>query len=193
VGIVGYFQVVKPEIDNRTVETSAPTPIASQETDLAFSYPSGVDSLLMIEPPISSTSPSGLKKVYLLADYQEYIEYSNEGSVGTPPPTISIFALSYASTTDGGDAEGAGRVSKLQTWAAQNPQFTSWTAKNSEAEVVEVDGATAIRYTAAGTYQQEVYVVLYVGDMYVFAGQFEEEGGVMQTRFADLVSSVIFN
>ena len=192
VGIVGYFQVLKPQVENRTVEVATAMPIANNEVPLAFSYTSGVDALAMVEPPVSSTSPNGLKKVYLLFDNQAYVEYSSDGSDVSLPPAISIFAVSYASSTTVAPIEGADRLTKLRTWAQQNPQFSAWTIKSSEVEEVEVDGASAIRYQASGTYEQEVYVVFYQDNIYVFAGQFEQDSDLIRTSFQELINSVIF-
>jgi len=191
VGIAGYSMVVQPQLENRTISVTVPTPISYPETGFSFMFPSGVDALALIEPPISTSTDSSLKKAYLLMNTKEFNEYNSLVEKGTPPPTISIFIVGYASTED--ESADAGRISKLQTWAQNNPQYSSWGRMSSELEVVEVDGAPAIHYQTTGEYQQSVYVTLYQKNMYILTAQFDEGETATQSIFSELISSVTFD
>ncbi len=188
VAAVVYSQIVKPQLDNRTVEVVVQERVTSLEIPMAFSFPSGAQALTLIQPPVSTSSENGLKKVYLLLDSQAYLEFSQTENVSdVPPPTISIFA--FANNIPDTE-ENLSRVEKLTAWVQKNPQYSSWSLLSSESERTEVDGATALRYQTKSTYSQDVYVVSYKKDIYVFTGQFEEQGDKIQSIFADIMSSV---
>jgi hypothetical protein len=184
-----YTQYLKPQLDNRPVAAVAQMSISSPVAPLMFKFPSGDGALALIEPPTGDVSSTGIKEVYLMMDSQQYVEFSKSEDE-TPPATISIFVLPYVEAIG---AEEMNRVGKLQAWAVANTQFSSWGAATTEPQPVEVDGVRAITYKTESVYKQDVYLVLYADDIYVFTGQYETEGDEMQTMFNDILASVILN
>jgi hypothetical protein len=189
-GVGGWFlygQVVKPAIDNRTVPVVVNTTIENEEVDLVFSYPSGDDGYAMIEPPTDPTT--GLLKSYIIMENASYQAFTNTETPTEAPPAVSIFVIEMPDLPEEVDA---GRLSELQVWAGQNPQFTSYPFMTTEAEVIEIDGLTTLRYQADGLYQQEIYLSSYRGRAYVFVGQYINETDDIRKMFQDLMSSVNF-
>lgn len=184
-----YTQFLKPELDNRTEVVVSQMSITSPVAPLMFKFPSGQDALALIEPPTGNVASTGIKEVYLMMDNDKYNEFSkNEGEI--PPASISIFVVPYVEAFG---VEEMSRVEKLRAWAIENPQFSSWAAATTEPESFEVDGVRSITYQTESVYKQNVHLVLYSDDIYIFTGQYEVEGDEMQTMFNDILASVIFN
>ena len=118
-----------------------------------------------------------------------YIDFQSAASVETPP-TVSVFVLTPPESAY--DAGGESRLSRLEAWAAQHPQYTAYNARTSETELVEIDGVQAMRYVAAGQYEQQVYLMGYSGNVYVFAGQYHDVTDTTKQMFDELIASVLF-
>jgi hypothetical protein len=183
-----YYLVGKPLLQDRTISVTSNHTVENTELSFSFSYPSGEAGYALIEPPVASTSE--LKQAYLLIENDEYISFQAAESTAEAPPTISIFVFDTPERTDAN--ADVGRVTRLQSWAANYPQYSGYTTIDSEPEVTEVDGATALRYTSAGVYEQEVYLVSYQRKTYVFVGQYIEQTDPIRTTFTDLMESVLF-
>ena len=189
-GVVLYTLVIRPQFDNRMVSVVAPVTIKSTDLPLEFSYPSGDDGYTMIEPPVPLTG-NGLTKVYIIMDTRQYLEYQSDTNVKTVPPSISVFVFQTPESLN--TLEDAGRITRLQTWAESNAQYSSFPLMDSEFEVVELDGVQALRYRTLGMFKQEVYLAEYRDHIYVFTGQFEDNNDSIHQMFANLVDSIVFN
>lgn len=180
-----FVLFVKPMLDDRTVAITAMMTIDRPDIELAFRYPSGEAAYTLIEPPLPEDGTSPITDVFLIMPTPEYIDYQN--GKGITPPSVSVFVIPQPEST----VEG-GRIARLQNWAENNPQFSSFTSVTSEPEVVEVDGAKALKYLTDGTYKQEVYLVSYSGNIYIFTGQYEEEDDQIRQMFTTFMSEVTF-
>ncbi len=187
VGALLFGYVIKPRLDNRMVSVVAPVTIANQELQFSFQYPSGEEGYTLIEPPIPETTASGLRKVYLIMSSPEYIAFQSSSSGAETPPSVSVFVLQRPPAAAD---ETASRLERLQEWASQNPQFSSWLARTGGPEEVEVDGVKAWHYFTDGTYQQEVYLIGYQDNIYVFTGQYIEETDPIRSMFIDVIQSI---
>lgn len=190
VGLVLYVQIIKPKLENRMIDTVVPATITSQTFPLEFTYPSGTSAYTLIEPPVPTTTSSGLQKVYLIIDNQSYLDFQADKKMKTPP-TVSILIFQKPESTEK-DKEMK-RSELLKVWAEQHPQYTSFDQKTVEPEIVELDGVGALHYLADGVYQQEIYVAAYDHNTYVFTGQFEDEASDIHNMFAEMMQSVIFD
>lgn len=185
---IGYTQLLKPQLDNRTVSETVRMPITSPEVGLTFTYPSGQDALALIEPPIDDAQ-SPVSEVYILMQNDEYNKYTNENG-GTPPPTISVFVLPYIEPAD---VEGLSRTERLVKWATLNPAFSSYGVATSEPEETEIDGSRAIKYQTKSVYNQTVYLTMYDKNIYIFTGQYREENDILRELFTGVIDSVILD
>ena len=184
-----YTQYLQPKLDNRGVTATAQMPVSSAVAPLMFKFPSGPDALALIEPPTGEVSDTGIKEVYLMMKNNEYQEFSKENG-GNPPATISVFVLPYVEAFG---AEEMKRAGKLQAWAIENSQFSSWAAAITEPESTEIDGVRAITYKTESVYKQDVYIALYDDDIYVFTGQYESDKDEILSMFNAILDSVILN
>lgn len=182
-----YSQFIKPQLDNRTITAVVPTVIAQPDLDFEFSYPSGEAGLSLIEPPIATTSESMLRKVFIMMQTEDYIDYQGKEGAEDAPPTISV--LVFDNQADEGEG---GRVTRLQNWAQTNSVLTGFDQLSAETEVVEIDGAKALHYQSVGEYKKDIYLISHSGNVYLFVGQYQEEGDYLQTTFKDLIGSILF-
>ncbi len=188
----GFFifkTVVQPELQSRTINATVPVLINYPEMSFTFTYPSGEEGYTMIEPPLPPSTADGLEKVFILMATQEYITFQSTSTEDmTTPPTVTIFVVNPPEDDTEGD-----RMTKLQAWAKQNPQYSSFLSQTTLPEVVEIDGVQSVTYGTAGSYKQKVYLMQYDKKNYVFVGQYEEEGDSITQMFNDLISSVTFD
>jgi len=187
VGVVVYQQVAKPMLDDRMVARTVIMPIENEPLGFGFRYPSGETAYTLIEPPVPTTTSSGLQKAYLLFDTAAYQSFEVTADTETPP-SVSVFVFALPSE----DNDDIDRKTQLQTWIEAHAPFTSYGLKTTELEVTELDGVLAYHYRAEGLYQQEVYVAMYRDHVYVFTGQFIAEEDAIRTMFNDLVASAVF-
>jgi len=197
VAVIGYFvytSILKPQLDNRTVTAVVPMTIKSSDTSLEFTYPSGEDGYSLIEPPVPEGLSDGLRKVYILMDTHDYIEFQKDKN-GDTPPTVSVFVLDFPNSLYGlnGLTEDSKRIDKLKAWAQKYTKYSSYNQKTAEPEEVKLDGALTLHYLTKGDYQQDVYVVMYNGKVYVFNGQFTKDKENIHKMFKELIGSVVFD
>lgn len=187
VGIISliYLKIISPYLDDRTVSTTFPVTIHDDFGDFTFSYPAGEKAYTLVEPPVPTTTSTGLQKVYIILNTQDYIAL--EDSDIDTPPTVSVFVFQRIES----DEEGT-RLEKLQFWIEQFSQFSSYSSRVDEPEVIDIDGIPTMRYHTEGTYKQEVYVSTYRGIIYVFTGQYENESDEIFNMFTKLISSVVY-
>jgi len=190
--IAGVFvanqQVVQPLLDDRMIEDVVGASIVVEEYDFAFKYPSGVEGFALIEPPVATTSQS-LKKAYLMFEYSRYIKYQSAEAGSQTPPAVSVFVFALPEKTA---AETGSRSERLLQWINENPQYTSFNKKVGETTEVEIDGASAIKYSTAGFFNQDFHIVSYSGNAYVFANQYEDVDDTNVAMYNDLINSVTF-
>ena len=179
-------QVVQPILNDRTVDDVVGYQIESPEYDFAFKYPSGLEGYTLIESPIATTSES-LKKAYLMFQYDEYIEYQNNQTQTPPAVSVFVFAL-----PDKAETATSSRSERLLQWMNENPQYTSYDRRNGEPEEVEIDGVSALKYSTEGIYGQDFHIASYSGNVYVFAGQYENTEDENIAMYTNLISSITF-
>lgn len=189
-GFLVYTQIVKPELDNRTITAVVPTEIVNEELGVGFVYPSGEQGFALIEPPVPAGVADGLQKVYLIMSTEDYIEYQQIDATDTPP-SVSVFVFSMPEALPG--SEGADRLAKLEIWAEVYSKYSSYGLRTAEPEVVEMDGVKVLRYATDGAYKQHVYLAFYKGNVYMFTGQYKLESDRIHEMFTDLIASVTFD
>jgi hypothetical protein len=185
---VANEQVVLPMLDDRMVEDVVGAPIVVDEYDFAFKYPSGVEGFALVEPPVATTSQS-LKKAYLMFEYSQYIEYQSTEEGEQTPPAVSVFVFVLPEKTE---TDTRSRFQRLMQWVNENPQYTSFNKKVGEMTEVEIDGASAIKYSTEGFYNQDFHIVGYSGNAYIFAGQYENPDDANVMMYNNLINSVTF-
>lgn len=190
IGVIVYTQIVKPALDNRTITDTAIMPVKNLDLDFGFTYPSGESGFALIEPPVPTTTSDGLQKVYVLMDTQEYVLFQSNPDQGETPPSVSVLVVKMPVLSD--ELETTDRLTRLKAWAELYPQYSSATIRTGQQEIVDLDGVPAIRYSTDGLYQQEVYLVSYKGNVYVFTGQFDSESDTIHSMFMELIRSVEF-
>ncbi len=203
--------VIKP----RTVEqaNSAEATVSRPEVDLSFSYPSGETGLSLIEPP--TTSNTALLEAFILMPFADYQAIQTDEPPSESPASISIFVFKETDTEESatitlGTASGTtetatleqdtasetprvGRVTRLQNWATDNQNLTSFNQAKNTPEVVDLDGVNALYYEADGLYQQQIYLAAYKGNIYMFVGQYDSPEDPIYQQFKDLMTKVSFN
>ncbi|MCA9367347.1 hypothetical protein KC887_03760 [Candidatus Kaiserbacteria bacterium] len=185
-----YFAVVKPHQDNQIVAAVVNETIVNNQVGLRFSYPSGMDGLSIIEPPVQEDGL--LRAAYILMPTQSYISFQ---STSTPegteaPAAISIFAFA-APKPIYGDNEPT-YEERLRTWATQNDALTSITLATNEPAIEKIDGLDLLTYTTDGLYTQKIYLGIYDKYAFMFVGQSDGDNTALTQQFADLMQTVTF-
>ena len=122
-------------------------------------------------------------------EYSRYIKYQSAEAGSQTPPAVSVFVFALPEKTV---AETGSRSERLTQWINENPQYTSFNKKVGEITEVEIDGASAIKYTTAGFYNQDFHIVSYSGNAYIFASQYEAIDDANVAMYNDLINSVSF-
>jgi hypothetical protein len=183
-----YTNMVKPKLDNRTVEVVSLVTIENLEQDFAFSYPSGEAGYSVVEPPMSDES-TDLIKAYILMPTKDYIKFQSEDAVDTPA-SLNVFVYNIPDVVN--QTPDKSRLEKLRLWADSYPQFSSIGLVEAEPEQVSLDGVKGLRYETDGIYQQVIYLFSYNGRVYQFVGQFDGADTNQREVFESLVTSVVF-
>ncbi len=189
------FYFFGPQAKDRTVAVNTIEKIENRDLNFSFSYESGETALSSMEGLSDQTVNSSLLKMYVLMEsvtLDEFNQAKEEGQGREAPPSISVLVFERASTTEAVNSSSSTSFDKIKQWAEANSQFTSINLAQGAIEDVEIDGASAIHYKADGLYPQDVYVVKYGKKMYLFVGQYLEEGDYMQTAYQKLMESVLF-
>lgn len=182
-------EVIQPILDDRTVETVVGTQIVAKDYNFDFKYPSGVEGYALIEPPVATTSQS-LKKAYLMFEYGQYLQYQNAQENEQTPPTVSVFVFALPEEVEDSTIS---RDEELLQWMVENPQYTSFNRKVGELGEKNVDGVFAYTYSTEGLYKQDFHIMSYLGNVYVFAAQYESDTDGNIEMYKNLINSITFN
>ena len=189
------FYFFGPQADNRTVAVNVIEKIENKDLNFSFSYESGETALSSMETLMDQSGDSSLLKMYVLMESKSLDEFNKakeEGEGREAPPSISVLVFDKASSSESQIATSSTSFDKIKQWAENNSRFTSINLAQGTVEETKVDGASAIHYKADGLYPQDVYVVKYGKKMYLFVGQYLEEGDYMQTSYKKLIETVVF-
>lgn len=191
--IVVYFLVLQPKA---TFEASnAVEKVDRPEVGLEFSYLAGPDALSLFEPA-SLTAPT--LSAFIIMPSDEFLKVRSQEAQDTPP-SISIFVFDnpeparVRTEATASSTEEPTSSDKLRLWAEENEGFTGITEASADVEEVKVDGLKGIKYKNEALYKQEIYLFSYQRKVYMFAGQYENDGDDMQGYFEDILASVSFN
>lgn len=198
---VGYY-FLGPQAKDRIVVTNTVEKIVNKDLNFSFSYESGETALSSIESTPGQFGNSELLKMYALMESKTLDEFNKakeSGEVVESPPAISVLVFTRATSTDQVEdssststATSSSSIIKVRQWAEANSAYTSINLAQGEIQEIKVDGASALHYKADGLYTQDVYVVKYGKRMYVFVGQYLEEGDYMYKSFQALKDSILF-
>lgn len=205
-----YISIIKPQEEERA--NTAEATVSRPEVDLSFSYPSGEAGLSLIEPP--TTDNTALLEAFILMPFADYQAIQASEPPTESPASISIFVFEEAETEESAtitletasgtagtaeveentatDTPRVGRITRLQNWATDNQNLTSFNQAKNTPEVVDLDGVNALYYEADGLYQQQIYLAAYKGNIYMFVGQYDSESDPIYQQFKDLMTKVSF-
>jgi hypothetical protein len=191
-GYFAYTQFRGPVIPAQTAET-----VQRTDLNLAFTYTGGEEGYAFVEPPLTDEMKAGgIEAVFLMMDADDYASYRALPPGGESPKSMSVFVVKEGeestTTATGTSTPRIDRKTKLRTWAEQNAPLTSFNLAQGTVEDVEVDGATAIKYSADGLYPQSIYIVYFKDRYYLFVGQHNGEEDPMKRDFETMVQSVLF-
>ncbi|MEK7639342.1 MAG: hypothetical protein AAB388_04240 [Patescibacteria group bacterium] len=188
---VGTFLIIRSWFFSQSKVVGVTESISHPELYLSFTYPSGEEAYSLIERPGTSES---LTHAFIIMKTDEYIALQANQNEGDAPPAISIFVFPEAEPEDvPSTTERAGRITRLQNWATDNKNLTSIHLAKNTPEVVELDGVKSLYYQADGNFAQEVYLVSYHNNIYMFVGQSQKPTDQITTVFKDLIASVSFD
>lgn len=189
-GVYFYFS---HEATAPTTEATTTT-IERPELDFSFQYPTGSQGLVLVEPP--TTENTAMRGAFILMPEIDYAAYQ-AGDTTESPASMSIFVFAEADSDqveeNVADTERPGRITRLQTWAAENENLTSFSRAKATPEVVDLDGLSALKYEADGLYQQQIYLAGYKGNIYMFVGQYNDPADAIYEQFKTLMTTVSFN
>ena len=181
-----YFFQVRPAAEF-AAQNAAET-IVNEDLSFEFKYTAGPDALSMFEPSVNRAPLLGS---YVLLPSQDFVAIRNQESSDTPP-TISIFVYDFSDTALPFSIESLGRSEKVLAWARANQALTGL-SEDIEPQAVELDGVTGFEYQYPSTYNQTIRLHSYDNKLYMFVGQYENQGDQMQKFFDDVLESVLFN
>jgi hypothetical protein len=193
VGIASYV-VYGDYAKDQTVVAVAKETINRPDLGLSFSYPSGEEAFSMVES--MATTTGSLLQAFVMMPSQEYFDFQESKEARETPAAMSVFVFKddqATTTTTGTTTVRIDRSQRLISWATDNTNFTSYTRPLTPPVVTEIDGVEALHYRADGLYQQDVYLVSYQGNIYMFVTQFNAETDLTYTTFQELISSVSFD
>lgn len=180
---------------NAMIERTVEQTISPDDLDIAFSFPSGPNGLTLIEPPLEGVAGGMLVDAFILMERAAYQEYQAAEAGATAPPSISVFVFEAEAAT-GTDAATSGerpdRMTRLRAWARENDALSSRSLATEEPTEVEVDGLDMLRYTAAGTYDQDIYLGLYRGQVYLLVGQYASTEDPIYADFQSFIERIRF-
>ena len=187
----GYY-FFGPHAKNRTVVTNTNERIVNEELEFSFAFESGESALSSIESLPGQLDDARILKMYVLMEVMKLQDYRSDTEGKEPPPaiTVLVFERTEADKLADDTATSTPYIDKMKNWAVANDQYTNINSASSEVEEVDIDGAPGIHYKVDGAYKQSIYLTKYQGRMYLFVGQYEEEGDYMNTSFQELVDSI---
>lgn len=181
-----YFFQVRPAAEF-AAQNAAET-IVNEDLSFEFKYTAGPDALSMFEP---SVNRSPLLGSYVLLPSHDFVAIRNQQASGTPP-TISIFVYDFSDTALPVEIESLGRSEKILAWARANQALTGLT-EDVEPQPAELDGVSGFEYKYPSTYNQTIRLHSYDNKLYMFVGQYENNGDQMQDFYEEVLASVLFN
>lgn len=209
-GAIVYLAVIKPRVVEQT--NVAEATVSRSAVGLSFAYPTGESGLSLIEPP--TTANTSLLEAFILMPFADYKKSQSDEPPPETPASISIFVFDEEETsgatltlgTEGSDSESVaveqdtasdtprvGRITRLQNWATDNQNLTSFNQAKNTPEVVEIDGVSTLYFEADGLYQQQIYLAAYKDNIYMFVGQYDSQEDPIYQQFKDLMTKVSFD
>jgi len=185
-----YQLVFKNLLEDRTISRVVQETVSRPDIPVAFSYPSGEAGMTLIEPP--TVDGEMLNHAFILMRTEAYREYQTNDFAGEAPAAISLFMFNFPEQAEAENVEPIGRIARLQNWALDNQSLTSFDSVENTPDIVELDGVKALRYTAEGAFNQDIYLAAYSGNIYMFVGQYESVEDDIYTVFQELVASISF-
>lgn len=178
---------------DKTVVTDTIETVANKDLNFSFAFESGATALSSMETTPDQFGDSFLKKMYMLMETKEleiFDKAKESGEEREAPPAISVLVFERGPVNE---ELASSSEEKITQWAKDNSQFTSINLATNNIEEVEIDGVQAIHYQADGLYRQDVYVLRYGKNMYLFVGQSLAEGDYMSKAFQKVIASVSFD
>lgn len=175
----GYYAYIYWALGNDSVGQTTDAYLTYSESDigLEFEYPEGPEGYV-VDERMPVDLGTGLIKNIILMRTEDAQNEPPVGGEGPPVIVISVF-------------ENA-KKQFPRTWADENVQYSNINLATGEVGEEVVGGANAIRYMADGLYASENIVVAHGDHMYVFTGQFMDQGSQIHRDYQSLVESVRF-
>ncbi|NQV88738.1 MAG: hypothetical protein HQ488_00240 [Parcubacteria group bacterium] len=147
-----------------------------EELGLTFSYQSGEDGYLLIEPPNSTQEHEELVKAFILMKTSEYKELQGaEGGEGPPTMNVTVFKPTER---------------HVAFWLENNFGYTGY---EGEREPFVVDGVTGLSYETDGLYRGKTVAVLYGDFLYLFTASYHEQDDGRLDAFTEFLATVQFD
>ncbi len=185
----GYYFFGPPSHDKMVIKDVMQR-ISNPELSFSFAFDSGETALSSIESTPEQFGEENFLKMYVLMKTADLNEYQNGLEGRTLPPAISVLVFQRTEADKMAEASSTTAFDKVKLWSMNNAEYTNIDFAVSDIEEVEIDGAPTAHYKADKNYPQEVYVTKYGDKMYLFVGQYEEEGDYMHNAFKAMVESV---
>lgn len=183
---------------DKTVVTDTIETVTNKDLNFSFTFESGATALSSMETTPEQFGDPFLKKMYMLMETKEleiFDKAKESGEEREAPPAISVLVFERGPVNEelASSSEDLSAIERITQWAKDNSQFTSINLATNNIEEVEIDGVKAIHYQADGLYRQDVYVLRYGKNMYLFVGQSLAEGDYMSKAFQKVIASVLFD
>lgn len=192
IALGGAYYFFGPKADERMVVTNVTERITNNDLKFSFAFSSGETALSLVDSKLGERGSNGLLYMYLLMETKSLNDYYNQPENGETPPAITVLVFEQ-SESDEDSVEDLSRTDKIKNWAKENSSLTSFDLAKGEIIETEIDGIQALKYQSDGLYSQEIYIVKYKDLMYLFVGQYEEEGDYLNSSFASVVESIWFD
>jgi hypothetical protein len=178
--------VVRPWLQDRTVEVVVSERIERPELGIGFTFPSGEGAYSYIEPVFGTSTEGEPLAAFVMIKSDAYTDYMSA------PPTMSIFIFpELGESTSTAGTTSPDRMTKIRTWAEENSGRTLYNLAQSAPEEVRIDGAKALHYKADGLYPNDVYITFYQNRYYLIIGQYDGESDPAYGIFKELVDSIV--
>ena len=152
----------------------------NEEFGIGFSYREKPDGYTLIELPEARGDDRELLAAYTIVNTEAHLllATSTEAREGPPAMVIQVYEN--------------GKQQLVEEWLEAHATLANYHLKSSSVRKEEIGGASAVRYSFDGLYQNEAIVVAHKGFIFVFSGAFDSFEDPIRRDFLSLVSALTF-
>lgn len=178
---------------DRAMSISVEEKVVRPDLNFSFSFLGGVNALSYTESAPETLTDNNLLKAFVLMETKRQRNYLKEKGASVPPAITILIFRKTDFTDSGSQATSSERLSSfdyLAKWTDVNSGYTGSRHAVSDYVDTEIDGRTALNFQSELGFKQDTYVARYRDKVYLFVGQYEQDGDFMQQAFKDLIASV---